>query len=197
VKALQWSLGIAMRDFVELLLVFAFAVVVPPLLEAALTQRGVEIAGTNRILLIVTLQVAWALFAFLLMALKREPLSTVGLARPASLGRTVALGLILAAFIFATVATLEHLGYGRERLGDIGQELKGNVGLVIQRVVVSLLVVGFVEEFIFRGFVMSRIAGIFGGGNWAWGLMPRTSPGFLGKAARRSERGSLARPGVG
>jgi membrane protease YdiL (CAAX protease family) len=170
VKALHWSPGIALRDFVELLLVFAFGIVVPPLLEAALTQRGVEIAGTNRILLIATLQIALALFAFLLMALKRESLSTVGLAKPASLGRTVAFGLILAAAIFATVATLEHLGYGKDRLGDIGQELKGNAALVIQRVAISLLVVGFVEEFIFRGFVMSRIAGIFGGSNWAWAL---------------------------
>jgi uncharacterized protein len=169
-KAGAWSPRIALRDFVEILLVFAFAIVLPPLLEADLTRRGVAIAGTNRIVLIAMVQIAWALFAFLLMALKREPLSAVGLARPASLGRTVVLGLILAAIIFAAVVTLEHLGYGKDRLGEIGRELKGNAGLVVQRVVISLLVVGFVEEFIFRGFVMSRLAGIFGGANWAWGL---------------------------
>lgn len=169
-KTLTWSPGIALRDLVELLLVLAFAVVVPQLVEAAVAQRGVAIAGTNRIVLIAVLQVAWALFAFVLMALKRESLSAVGLTRPARLGRTAMLGLILALVLFVAIVTLEHLGYGRQRLGEVGEELKGNAGLVAERVAISLLVVGFVEEFIFRGFVMSRIAGIFGGANWAWGL---------------------------
>lgn len=181
-KTGAWSPRIALRNFVELLLVFAFAVVVPPLVEAALAQHGVSIAGTNRVLAIAGLQVALALFAFTLIALKRESLSSVGLAKPASLGRTVVLGLILAAIIFASVVTLEHLGYGKDRLGEIGQELKGNAGLVVQRVVISLLVVGFVEEFIFRGFVMSRLAGIFGGANWAWGLALVAQAALFGAA---------------
>ena len=169
-NAVKWAPGIALRNFVGLLLIFAFGIVVPPLVEAALTQRGVAIAGMNRIVMIAVLQATWALFGFLLMALNREPLSAVGLGKPARVARTVMLGLILAAILFAAVVTLEHLGYGKQRLGDIGEELKGNAPLVAARVVVSLVVVGFVEEFIFRGFVMSRIAATLGGTRWAWGL---------------------------
>ena len=98
-RAIQWSPRIALRDFVELVLIFAFGIVVPPLVEAALTQRGVAIAGMTRVLLIAALQVAWALFGYLLMVLKREPLSAAGLARPANLGTTVGFGLFLAAVI--------------------------------------------------------------------------------------------------
>src|SRR3989442_14906248 len=99
------------------------------------------------------------------MALNREPLSAAGLARPERLGRTALLGLIVAAVIFAAVVTLERLGYGAGRLGDIGEELKGHPVLLAERVAISLLVVGFVEEFIFRGFIMARIASALGGAN--------------------------------
>src|SRR5579864_3239917 len=70
----------------------------------------------------------------------------------------------------AVVVTLENLGYGQDRLGDMGQELKGNIGLVLERMAISILVVGFVEEFIFRGFIMSRLANIFGGSQIAWAV---------------------------
>jgi len=65
---------------------------------------------------------------------------------------------------------LERLGYGAGRLGDMGEELKGHPVLLAERVAISLLIVGFVEEFIFRGFIMARIASALGGANWAWAL---------------------------
>src|SRR5579864_5193557 len=75
----------------------------------------------------------------------------------------------------AVVVTLENLGYGQDRLGDMGQELKGNIGLVLERMAISILVVGFVEEFIFRGFIMSRLANIFGGSRILGGRAYRAS----------------------
>ena len=169
-NAVKWNPRIALRDLTELIPVLAFVVVVPPLVEAAMVQRGIPMAGTNRILATAVLFVLWALLAALLMALNREPLSAAGLARPERLGRTALLGLIVAAVIFAAVVTLERLGYGAGRLGDIGEELKGHPVLLAERVAISLLVVGFVEEFIFRGFIMARIASALGGANWAWAL---------------------------
>ena len=164
----RWNAWIALRDLVELLLVFAFVIVVPPLVEAEMQRHGIAMVGTTRIIGTAALQLLWAGFAALLLIVNRERFAAIGLGRPASVGRTVLLGLLTAACIFAAVVTLEHFGYGRERLGDIGRELKGNLPLLAERVAISLVVVGFVEEFIFRGFVMSRVAHIFGGANWSW-----------------------------
>jgi membrane protease YdiL (CAAX protease family) len=166
--AARWSAWIALRNFVEILLVLAFIVIVPPLVEAGMQRHGFAMAGTTRIIGTAVLQLLLAGFAALLLILTREPFSAIGLGRPRSISRTVLQGLLVAACIFAVVVTLEHFGYGRNRLGDTGRELKGNWTLLAERVAISLLVVGFVEEFIFRGFLMSRIAGIFGGGRWAW-----------------------------
>ena len=146
----RWRAGFALRDFVELVLVLGFVVVVPPLVEQQLAQRGISMTGTNRIVATAVLFVLWAAFAGLMLAINREPLKAVGLARPRSVGQTVLLGLIVAAIIFVVVVTLEHFGYGRDRLGDMGRELRGNWTLLAERVAISLLIVGFVEEFIFR-----------------------------------------------
>src|SRR3954469_3067019 len=121
--AAKWRAGIALRDFVELILVLAFIVVVPPLVERQLAQRGISMVGTTRIVGTAVLQLLWAGFAALLLAINRESLKTTGLARPRRLGRTVVIGLLVAAVIFAVVVTLEHFGYGRDRLGDVGREL--------------------------------------------------------------------------
>ena len=61
------------------------------------------------------------------------------------------------------VVGLEKMGYGANRLGDIAAELKGDPMLAAQRIAISILIVGFVEEFIFRGFLLLRLTKLFGG----------------------------------
>jgi membrane protease YdiL (CAAX protease family) len=161
---------IALRDLVELIFVLGFLVAVPPLVERAMASHGLSMLGTNRILATGVLFILWAGLAAAMVALNREAWSLVGLARPKSIPQTVVLGLAVAACIFAAVVTLEHFGYGRDRLGDMVTELKGNPQLLAERMAISVLVVGFVEEFIFRGFVMRRIASLLGDKGVSWFL---------------------------
>ncbi len=161
---------IALRDFVEILLVLAFVVIVPPLLEQVMVQHGLPMTGTSRIVVTSGIFVVWAGFVALLVALNRESFSVVGLKRPDSVGSTVLLGLLVSATMFAIVVGLEALGYGRDRLGDMATELKGNLVVLAERMAISVFVVGFVEEFVFRGFILSRFASIFGGSRVALAL---------------------------
>ncbi len=165
-----WSPTIAVRDLAEIVGVLAFIVVVPPLIEQAMIARGISTVGLNRILAIGVLQAVWAAVAAALVVLNGESLSDLGLRRPHHPALTVFSGLALAAAVFAVVVTLENLGYGRDRLGAAGTELHGNTEVLVQRVVLSVFIVGFVEEFMFRGFIMSRIAGILGGSPIAWAV---------------------------
>ncbi len=166
----SWSPAIALRDVVELVAVLAFVVVVPSVIEQVLVQHGLSITGTSRVVATGLVFVLWAGFTGVLLLLNREPFSNVGLRSPHNPLKTAIYGLLTAAAIFAVVVTLENLGYGRDRLGDMAEELKGNFGLLLERMAISILVVGFVEEFVFRGFIMSRLANIFGGSRLAWAL---------------------------
>jgi membrane protease YdiL (CAAX protease family) len=166
----SWSPAIALRDIVELVAVLAFVVIVPPVIEQVLVQHGISTSGTNRIVATGFILVLWAGFTAVLLLLNREPFSNVGLINSHNPLKTAIYGLLTTAAIFAVVVTLEKFGYGQDRLGDMGEELKGNIGLVLERMAISILVVGFVEEFVFRGFIMSRLANIFGGSQIAWAI---------------------------
>lgn len=164
----SWRPATALRDIAELVAVLAFVVVVPPLVEQIVVRHGFAATGTTRIVATGLIFVMWAGFAAILVLLHREPFSNLGLKRPGNALATTALGLLTAAAIFAVVVALESLGWGRDRLGDLAEELKGDTGLLLARMAISILVVGFVEEFVFRGFVMSRLASILGGSRLAW-----------------------------
>jgi membrane protease YdiL (CAAX protease family) len=161
---------IALRDFVELILVLAFVVVVPPLLEQFFVARGLSLTGTNRIVATSIIFVVWAGFTALLVAINRESFGNVGLKPQQGVGATIGLGLLVAAAMFAIVVGLETLGYGRDRLGDMASELKGNPVVLAERMAESVFIVGFVEELVFRGFILSRLASIFGGSRIAIAL---------------------------
>jgi len=124
---------------------------------------GLSVVGSNRIVATGLIFIAWAVFAGLLLALNREPPSEVGLTKPTSVSRTIFYGMLIAASVFVAVVGLEQLGYGTNRLGDLAAELKGNPVLLAERVAISVLVVGPVEEFVFRGFLFLRLTKLFGG----------------------------------
>lgn len=166
----HWQPIPALRDFVEILLVVAFAIVVPSLVEQVLIAHGFGTTGTERIVGTGLIFVCWAIMAFVLLVLNGEGFAVVGLAKPANVPATISYGLLTAAGMFVTVVTLEHMGYGRDRLGDMATELQNNPALVVQRMALSVFVVGFVEEFIFRGFILTRLVNIFGGSATAWML---------------------------
>jgi CAAX protease family protein len=98
-----------------------------------------------------------------LVALNREKLSDVGLRKPISVSRTLVYGVLIAATVFIVVVGFERFGYGANRLGDMAAELRENPALFAERIAISVLIVGSVEEFIYRGFLFLRITKLLGG----------------------------------
>jgi membrane protease YdiL (CAAX protease family) len=159
----KWTPRTALRDLTEIVAVLAFVVLIPPLVERFMVSAGLRVVGTNRIVATGLIFIAWTVFAGLLVRINGERLSDVGLNRPVSVGRTILYGVLVAAVVFMLVVSLERLGYGANRLGDMAAELKSNPALLAERVTISVLVVGPVEEFIFRGFLFLRLTKLFGG----------------------------------
>jgi membrane protease YdiL (CAAX protease family) len=159
----KWALKTGVRDFFEVVAVLAFVVLIPSAVERVMVAAGVEVTGSNRIIATGLIFVGWALFTTLLAALNHETLSDLGLKKPESIARTLVYGVLTAAAVFAVVVGLEQRGYGADRLGDMAAELKGNAALAAQRIAISVLIVGFVEEFVFRGFLLLRLIKLLGG----------------------------------
>lgn len=165
----KWRPLLAVRDAVEIILVVAFVILLAPLVEQIFVARGLAVTGINRIIAGAIIQIPWVAFAAILLALNGEGLATVGLNRPKNISATIFFGLLTAAIIFAVVVTLEHMGYGRDRLGDITTQLKNDPVFALC-MTASVLVAASIEEFIFRGFILTRLANIFGDSNIAWVL---------------------------
>ncbi len=163
----KWTFKTASRDLFEIIAILAFVVVIPACAERIMVAAGLGVTGSNRIIATGIIFVAWALIAAIFVAINRESLSDVGLKEPASVSRTVLYGLLLAAAVFVVVVGLEKMGYGANRLGEMAAELKGNPVLLVERVAISVLIVGSVEEFIFRGFLFLRLTKLFGGSTTA------------------------------
>jgi membrane protease YdiL (CAAX protease family) len=175
-----WTAGTAFRDLIEVGAVLAFVVLIAPLVERFMGSAGFRMVGTNRIVVTSLIFIVWAVFGALLIRINGERLSDVGLNRPASVTRTLLYGLLLAAAVFVVVVGLERLGYGANRLGDMVSELKGNPPLLAERVAISVLVVGPVEEFIFRGFLFLRLTKLFGGSTIAIAVALLLQAGIFG-----------------
>lgn len=159
----NWTPRSALRDLTEIAAILAFVVLIAPLVERFMVKAGLGMVGTNRIVATGLIFITWAFFASFLVRINGERASDVGLNKPVRAGRTLLYGLLVAAAVFAFVVGLEQLGYGANRLGDMAAELKGNPTLLAERVVISVLIVGPVEEFIFRGFLFLRLTKLFGG----------------------------------
>lgn len=115
----------------------------------------------------LAIQMLEVLIACVLIWLRRETLAAIGLKRPKSWPRTIAIGVSLAAFVFGAVYISEKAGVHR----DLSRfaALQGNLTLTIFAVVYVLIGAGFYEEFMFRGFLMQSLAMCFGGNRSAWG----------------------------
>ncbi len=163
----KWTFKTASRDFFEIIAILVFVVVIPVCAEHIMVAAGLGVTGSNRIIATGIIFVAWALLAAIFVAINRESLSDVGLKKPARVSCTVLCGLLAATVVFVIAVGLEKLGYGANRIGEMAAELKGNPALLAQRIVISVLIVGFVEEFIFRGFLLLRLTKLFGGSNVA------------------------------
>lgn len=96
------------------------------------------------------------------VGLRRDP----GWRRIALIGVTAGIGYQFLSLYLVEPVTARLIG----RLPDVSMfaPLKGNVRLVLLYVAISWTLAGFGEEFVYRGYLLNRVAQLLGGARRAW-----------------------------
>ena len=106
------------------------------------------------------------------LRIRHENWSIIGFSRPEYLGRTIAAGVIfgIALELFAVFVTtpLISTAFGTEPDYSEFAEVQSNLSLLLIYLALSWVLAAFGEEICFRGFLMQRIARLFGDSNAAW-----------------------------
>jgi CAAX protease family protein len=113
-----------------------------------------------------TLQLLGVAIAWMLIRLRGERLADIGLKQPENWWRTIMIGLVAAALVFAAMYISEKAGFRRDL--SRFKDAKGNLELTVYGVFYALIGAGFYEEFMFRGFLMQGLAMFFGGSRVSW-----------------------------
>jgi len=108
------------------------------------------------------------LFTWGLIRWRGDRWANFGLKRPENMKKAMGVFLGLLLFMWVTVTFTEWLGIKR----DLSQFefIRTNPLLLVYAVIYVLIFAGFYEEIMFRGFLMVRLAQIFGGKPKAWYL---------------------------
>ncbi len=111
-------------------------------------------------------------FIWLALWLGKERWSTIGFTLPNGAGRWIAIGaaigVLLEVFaVFVTTPAISRL-FGVEPDYSSFAEVQGNLTLLIVFLVLSWVLAAFGEEICFRGFLMKRLAQVFGESSFAW-----------------------------
>jgi CAAX protease family protein len=104
--------------------------------------------------------------AWMLIRLRGERLADIGLKQPENWWRTIMIGVVAAALVFAAMYISEKAGFRRDL--SRFKDAMGNLELTVFGVFYALIGAGFYEEFMFRGFLMQGMAMFFGGTRGAW-----------------------------
>jgi CAAX protease family protein len=150
------------RYLIDIVILIALVFGLEMIAEAIYTQKTIE-AGYVFALILQMLEV---LIACGLIWLRGERLADIGLKRPQSWPRTIAISVLLAAILFGGIYLSEKAGFHRDLSRFAG--LQGDLILTLVMVIYVLIGAGFYEEFMFRGFLMQGLAMFFGGSRAAW-----------------------------
>lgn len=106
------------------------------------------------------------------LQLRREGWQTIGFSRPANFGRLVAVGVVIgiALELFAVFVTTPWISswFGTEPDHSDLSAIRGNLPLLLFFLALSWILAAFGEEICFRGFLMERLARLFGGNRSSW-----------------------------
>lgn len=112
-------------------------------------------------------------FIWITLRLKKETFSSIGLTlKNVNVGKSIGIGIFLGIGLelLATYATTPLLSqyFGTEpNLNGLG-DIEGNLSMLFLFLLLSWTLAAFGEEICFRGFLMNRMAAVFGNTNTAW-----------------------------
>lgn len=111
-------------------------------------------------------------FIWIALRLRKEAWKTIGFTLPSQLGRAITIGIIAGIMLelFATYVTTPLISgyFGAEPDLSGFQAIQGNMAMLLLYMVLIWTFAAFGEEICFRGFLMNRLARIFGESRTAW-----------------------------
>lgn len=132
---------------------------------------------------VVLLPLVW-----LLLRLRGERWSTIGFAHPDRLGGSIVVGVAAGVLmeLLATYVTTPWISafFGVEPGFSGFKAIRGNLPLLFLFLAVSWTLAAFGEEICFRGFLMKRLAQLFGESRGAWIAALALSSALFGWATR-------------
>lgn len=109
---------------------------------------------------------------WILLRLRHERWSTIGFSRPDDLWRSIVVGVIAGVLmeLLANYVTTPGISafFGVEPDNSGLKGIQGNLTMLLVFLGLNWTLAAFGEEVCFRGFLMKRLAQIFGEGRWAW-----------------------------
>lgn len=120
----------------------------------------------------LTLTIGLLPVVWILLRLAHEPWSSIGLSLPANLPRAVAIGAAAgvameALAVLGTTPWISALFGTEPDYSDLGF-IQGNLPYLLIFLALNWTLAAFGEEICWRGFLMQRVARLFGGGGAAW-----------------------------
>ncbi|MEP7342366.1 MAG: CPBP family intramembrane glutamic endopeptidase, partial [Acidobacteriota bacterium] len=109
---------------------------------------------------------------WIVLRLRRERWSTIGFSRPHNFGRSIAIGVLAGVLmeLLAVYVTTPRISafFGVEPDYSELKDIRGNLALLFVFLGLSWTLAAFGEEICFRGFLMNRLARLFGESRIAW-----------------------------
>jgi membrane protease YdiL (CAAX protease family) len=163
-----------LRYLVDIIILFAavaaFELLFDQIYRPNSFESGTAIALISKIPLVL---VIW-----LLLRTRGETPATIGLRRPKSWLRAIAIGIAVAIAIYCAVLLSEKAGFRRDL--SAFSELRGNLKFTALQVFYVLTGAGFYEEGAYRGFLFHRLAMLLGGSRSGWLIACLIQAGLFG-----------------
>ena len=132
--------------------------------------RGFGSVGILAILIILAGNFVAPLSAILVLAwvcLSHTPWREIGYVRPKSWIRSLVIGIVFGVAFKVVMKTIVMPLLGAPPINQAYHYLAGNTAAIPGMILVLIVVAGFGEETLFRGYMFERLGKLFGSGAWA------------------------------
>jgi len=164
-RAIKNPLLRGVREITDIVLVFGFNIALAMALFGLAGGRADQLEA----IIAIAIPVLTIAFVWIVLAVRKQSWAELGLKCGVNWFWVTLQAVAIAALLFAISAGTEYLGFERN-LAPLKEAAAAGAGAVAYNMIYAVAVIGFYEEILFRGFIMNRIAHMFGAGAAAWGL---------------------------